>query len=128
MIKQRDHRVRLALQSIRHLCGMTVGEMASEVRVSRSHLSEVYAGDKNATLEIIKRHCDAIGLTISQFFAAIENDELSKLEVIEAPKVNAQVLRLIYTKKLAAFKSEQERKEAQRAAQSDLAKRTAGIR
>ena len=52
--------------------GLTTNKLANLAGVSQSHLREIELGKRNPTVETLSFFCDALGLSLSDFFN--END------------------------------------------------------
>lgn len=59
----------------------TVNKLATLAGISQSYLRDVELGKKNPTVEILSYICDALGISLSEFFddstvSALQNDPL----------------------------------------------------
>lgn len=59
-------RVGRALRELRHERGLTLEQLAREAGVSRSHLSDIERGAKEASSEVIRSIYQRLGLTVDQ--------------------------------------------------------------
>ncbi len=62
--------------------GITVNRLANEAGISQSYLREVELGKKKPTVETLSFVCEALGITLRDFFddgsvSRLETDELS---------------------------------------------------
>jgi len=62
--------------------GITVNRLANEAGISQSYLREVELGKKKPTVETLSFVCEALGITLKDFFddgsiSRLETDELS---------------------------------------------------
>lgn len=53
----------------RELKGITTNKLANLAGISQSHLREIELGKKNPTVETLSYFCDALGITLSDFFS-----------------------------------------------------------
>lgn len=60
--------------------GLTVNNLANLAGISQSYLRDVELGNKNLTVKTLSFVCDALGITLKEFF-----DEESKKELEEDP-------------------------------------------
>lgn len=81
--------------------GITVNKLANEAGISQSYLREIELGRKNPTVETLSILCDALGITLKDFF---DDGTASPLDTDE---LNAEIFRLTpaQRKKLAEFLS-----------------------
>lgn len=66
--------VGLRIKEIRESRGYTVNKLANLSGISQSHLREIELGNKNPTVETLSYFCDALGISLSEFFSENEND------------------------------------------------------
>lgn len=92
--------VGIRLIQLRETQGMTTNKLANKAGISQSYLREIELGKKNPTVEILSYLCDALKITLAQFFTEESNGIhpllQSSLEKLNEPE---QI-------KLAAFLSE----------------------
>lgn len=62
----------------------TVNKLATLAGISQSYLRDVELGNKNPTVEVLSYVCDALGISLSEFF----DDETEK-KLISDPLINA---------------------------------------
>ena len=79
--------------------GMTVNRLANEAGISQSYLREVELGKKKPTVETLSFVCEALGITLKDFF---DDGSVSRLETDE---LGAALFRLTpeQRKRLAEF-------------------------
>ena len=79
--------------------GITVNKLANEAGISQSYLREMELGKKKPTVEILSLVCDALGISLKDFF----ND--GSVSPLETDELSAVVFRLTpeQRKKLAEF-------------------------
>lgn len=53
---------------LRNMRGITTNKLANLAGVSQSHLREIELGTRNPTVETLSYFCDALGVTLSEFF------------------------------------------------------------
>ena len=61
------------LQALRHAQGLTLDELAARSGVSRAMISRVERAEASPTAALLARLCEALGLSLSAFFADEEN-------------------------------------------------------
>lgn len=64
------------LKSLREERGYTTNKLANLSGISQSHLREIELGNKNPTIETLSYFCDALGVSLSEFFSK-ENADIS---------------------------------------------------
>ena len=69
------------IQYLREQKGITVNKLANLAGISQSHLREIELGIKNPTVETLSYICDALGISLKDFFdddafKRIQDDEL----------------------------------------------------
>lgn len=79
--------------------GITVNRLANEAGISQSYLREVELGKKKPTVETLSFVCEALGITLKDFF---DDGSVSRLETDE---LGAALFRLTpeQRKRLAEF-------------------------
>lgn len=79
--------------------GITVNKLANEAGISQSYLREVELGKKKPTVETLSFVCEALGITLKDFF---DDGSISRLET---DKLDAALFRLTpeQRKRLAEF-------------------------
>lgn len=71
--------VGLRLKELREDAGLTVNKLANLSGISQSHLREIELGNKNPTIETLSYFCDALGVSLKQFFSETETNINPKL-------------------------------------------------
>ena len=61
--------VGLKIKTLRDASGFTKGKLATLSDVSATYIGQLEAESKQPTVEILSRICDALGITLSDFFA-----------------------------------------------------------
>lgn len=56
------------LVELRNMRGITTNKLANLAGVSQSHLREIELGQRNPTVETLSYFCDALGVTLGEFF------------------------------------------------------------
>ena len=56
------------IKELREAKGLTVNRLANMAGISQSYLRDVELGNKNPTVETLSYFCDALGITLSEFF------------------------------------------------------------
>lgn len=62
------------LIELRNLRGITTNKLANLAGVSQSHLREIEMGSRNPTVETLSYFCDALGVTLGEFFNDSKNE------------------------------------------------------
>lgn len=82
--------VGLRLKELREDAGLTVNKLANLSGISQSHLRDIELGNKNPTIETLSYFCDALGVSLKQFFSETEtniNPQLmSSIERLDSKK------------------------------------------
>ena len=77
-----------SLRAARTEQSRTLRDVARQARVSLGYLSEVERGQKEASSELLKAICDALGLQLSALLSdvtvQIASGEIAKLSVVDA--------------------------------------------
>ena len=82
--------VGLRIKALREQKGITVNKLANLAGISQSYLRDVELGNKNPTVETLSYFCDALGVTLRDFFDT-DNTAGDKLNVFlkaEIEKLN----------------------------------------
>lgn len=58
---------------LREMQGISTNKLANKAGVSQSYLREIELGSKNPTIEILSYICEALNITLSQFFSDQES-------------------------------------------------------
>ncbi len=56
------------IKELREAKGLTVNRLANMAGISQSYLRDVELGNKNPTVETLSYFCDALGITLGEFF------------------------------------------------------------
>lgn len=62
------------LIELRNMRGITTNKLANLAGVSQSHLREIEMGSRNPTVETLSYFCDALGITLGEFFNDSQNE------------------------------------------------------
>lgn len=54
--------------------GITVNKLANLAGISQSHLREIELGQRNPTVETLSYFCDALGISLEEFFREEESE------------------------------------------------------
>ena len=82
------------LISLRQRCGYTQNGLAERAGVSQSHLRRVELGQANITVSHLELLCDAMGISLKEFFNETPNeDEIS----ISLSKLSPKQKKLLQT-------------------------------
>jgi len=61
-----------ALKIVREVHRMKQGEMATALGISKSYLSELERGEKNISLDVLRKYADAFDVPASTFLSFVE--------------------------------------------------------
>ena len=64
---------------LREQKGLTTNKLANMAGISQSHLREIELGLRNPTVETLSYFCDALGVTLEEFFREINPYLMSAL-------------------------------------------------
>lgn len=53
---------------LRQLRGISTNKLANLAGISQSHLQKIELGERNPTVETLSYFCDALGITLADFF------------------------------------------------------------
>ncbi|MGN1097872.1 MAG: helix-turn-helix domain-containing protein [Clostridia bacterium] len=59
---------------LREQRGITVNKLANMAGISQAHLRDVEMGVKNPTVETLSYFCDALGISLAEFFSENERE------------------------------------------------------
>lgn len=59
---------------LREKRGLTTNKLANLAGISQSHLREIELGQRNPTVETLSYFCDALGVSLSEFFQENERE------------------------------------------------------
>lgn len=59
--------------------GITTNKLANMAGVSQSHLREIELGKRNPTVETLSFFCDALGVSLADFFSDAESGTINPL-------------------------------------------------
>lgn len=65
------------LRALREQCGFTQNGLAERAGVSQTHLRRVELGQADITVNHLQLICDALGISLGEFFASSNGDELA---------------------------------------------------
>lgn len=82
------------IRELRELKGLTVNRLANMAGLSQSFLREIELGHKNPTVETLSYFCDALGVSLSEFFAEEKSELNPMLKTALSRLNNEQQLRL----------------------------------
>ena len=74
------------IKSLREMKGLTVNKLANMAGLSQSFLRDIELGNKKPTVETLSLFCDALGISLSEFF----NDEKSEIN----PSLRSSIMKL----------------------------------
>ena len=82
--------VGLRIKALREQKGITVNKLANLAGISQSYLRDVELGNKNPTVETLSYFCDALGVTLRDFFDTdnAAGDKLNVFLKAEIEKLN----------------------------------------
>lgn len=59
---------------LRTLKGLTTNKLANIAGISQSHLRDIELGLRNPTIETLSYFCDALGVSLAEFFSDTDED------------------------------------------------------
>lgn len=62
------------LIQLREEAGLSKNKLAQKAGISQAYISQLEAGYKQPTIDIISRICSALGITLAEFFAEEKSD------------------------------------------------------
>ena len=62
------------IQELRKARCLTVNKLANLAGISQSYLRDVELGNKNPTVETLSYFCDALGISLGEFFSDTETE------------------------------------------------------
>ena len=62
------------IKELREMKGFTVNKLANLAGISQSYLRDVELGNKNPTVETLSYFCDALGVSLKDFFDDTDNE------------------------------------------------------
>lgn len=62
------------IKALREARGITTNKLANLAGISQSHLREIELGQRNPTVETLSYFCDALGISLSEFFQEEERE------------------------------------------------------
>lgn len=75
------------IKMLREKCGFSQNELALNAGVSQSHLRRVELGESDITISHLEMVCDALGITLKDFFDYYpEGDNIAKAVANLSPK------------------------------------------
>lgn len=77
------------LTQLRKEKGLTTNKPANMAGVSQSHLREIELGKRNPTVEILSYFCDALDISLSNFFKE-DNADISPALLTAIEKLNSE--------------------------------------
>ena len=70
--------------------GLTTNKLANLSGVSQSHLREIELGKRNPTVETLSFFCDALGISLSDFFNENNNDNINPMLLSAIKKLSEE--------------------------------------
>ena len=84
------------IRNLREKCGYTQNGLAERAGVSQTHLRRVELGQANITVSHLQLLCDAMGITMREFFEEnTESDEMAAVFSKLSPKQKKLLLAFI---------------------------------
>ena len=78
------------ITELRTAKGLTTNKLANLAGVSQSHLREIELGKRNPTVETLSFFCDALGVSLSDFFASDEKNGINPLLLTAVKKLSEE--------------------------------------
>lgn len=72
--EKKTHSVAARITHFREQKGWTINKLANKAGVSQSYLRDIEISNKNPTVEFVSILCDALGISLSEFFADSEEE------------------------------------------------------
>jgi len=72
------------IKRFRESMGWTKTRLAQMSGVSQSFISDIESGKKTPTVEVLGRICDALGITLADFFSSDRQADLTDTRLIKA--------------------------------------------
>lgn len=86
------------IKSIREKAGYSQNELAGRAGISQSHLRRVELGQSGITVDHLEMLCDALGITLQEFFdVPTQRDEFSEIVAGLSPKQKQRLLEFLKT-------------------------------
>ncbi|MBQ8296153.1 MAG: helix-turn-helix transcriptional regulator [Ruminococcus sp.] len=82
------------IKALREMQGLTVNRLANMAGLSQSFLREIELGNKTPTVETLSYFCEALGVSLSEFFREEEYEINPMLKTAVSRFSNEQQLRL----------------------------------
>ena len=79
--------VGIRIKELREKKGFTVNKLANLAGISQSFLRDIELGNKNPTIETLSYFCDALGISLKDFFDADSNNEINIFLAAELKKL-----------------------------------------
>lgn len=67
------------IRELREKCGFSANRLADFAGIAYSHLRKVENGESDITVGHLQMICDALGITLSEFFSVEKTDEVDEL-------------------------------------------------
>ena len=83
------------LRSLREQCGYTQNGLAERAGVSQTHLRRVELGQADITVSHLNLLCDAMGISLKEFFEDTSEDEISTAFSKLSPKQKKLLLEFL---------------------------------
>lgn len=68
----------IAIAKLRNKKNLSQEGLSEKAEIHRTYLSEVEGGKRNPTLAVLKRIVDSLGLSMSEFFKIVEEENLNE--------------------------------------------------
>jgi transcriptional regulator with XRE-family HTH domain len=86
------------IKSIREKAGYSLNELAGRAGISQSHLRRVELGQSGITVDHLEMICDALGITLQEFFDVdTRQDEFFETVAALSPKQKQRLLEFLKT-------------------------------
>ena len=67
------------IKELREKCGYSTNKLAEWAGIAQSHIRKVELGEADITVGRLQIICDALGITLSEFFSVEKTDEVNDL-------------------------------------------------
>lgn len=77
-----DNVVGKRVKYLRELNNLSQEEFAMKANITRAYLGQIERGEKNPTITIVSRICNALGLTLEDFFSSDDYKDIYTKKII----------------------------------------------
>ncbi|MGN9135192.1 helix-turn-helix domain-containing protein [Clostridium sp. HCP1S3_B4] len=77
-----DNLVGKRIKYLRELNNLSQEEFAMKSGITRAYLGQIERGEKNPTITIVSKICNALGITLEDFFSSDDNKDIYTKKII----------------------------------------------